>query len=374
MTSLVRRFEIERFGLEGLRATEGPRPEPGPGEARVAWRAASLNYRDWLVVSGRYNPRLALPAVPLSDGAGVVTAIGPASESADASNESPGRLEVGQRVVSHFVSGWVDGPYRGQYLGTTLGTPGPGVAAEESVVPVTGLLPLPDAIDFASAATLPIAALTAWSSLVTEGPLDPARSPARPPARSPARPPADKPPAGKPPTVLLLGTGGVSIFGLQLGRKLGARIAITSSSEDKLDRARDLGAELGVNYRSHPEWDQCVLDWTDGEGVDLVLEAGGVGTLNASLRAVRPGGTIALFGALTGLEGSVNLAPVLMKRIRVAGILVDCRRAMNALLDFVAVNQIQPIIDQRFKFDDLPAALSYLQRGEHFGKIVLDFD
>lgn len=347
----MQEYRFHDFGIDQLRLEEVEPSEPGPDEVRVAWAAASLNFRDWLVVKGAYNPHLALPAVPLSDGAGVVTAVGPLTR------EPASPIAVGDRVVSHFLSGWVDGPYHGSYVGTTLGTPGPGVAATESVLPIDGVVPIPDSLEFEVAATLPIAALTAWSVLVTEGGL---RPDAEPPSRAP--------------TVLLLGTGGVSIFGLQLATALGARVAITSKSGKKLERARAMGAELGVDYVERPDWDRVVRDWTDREGVDIVLEAGGVQTLSTSLRAVRAGGTIGLFGALTGLQGEVDLTPVLMKRVRIAGILVDSRSAFEDLIRFVVAKDIEPVIDRRYPFTELPRALEDLGKGYHFGKIVIEYD
>lgn len=351
----MQEYRFHDFGIDQLRLEEVEPTEPGPDQVRVAWCAASLNFRDWLVVKGAYNPHLALPAVPLSDGAGVVTAVGPSTR------EATRRIAVGDRVVSHFISGWVDGPYDGAYLGTTLGTPGPGVAATESNLPIDGVVPIPDSLEFEVAATLPIAALTAWSVLVTEGGLRPD--------------PASSEPSSSPrPTVLLLGTGGVSIFGLQLATALGARVAITSKSRTKLERARAMGAELGVDYVARPDWDRVVRDWTERDGVDIVLEAGGVQTLSTSLRAVRAGGTIGLFGALTGLQGEVDLAPILMKRVRIAGILVDSRRAFEELIGFVVAKNVEPVIDRRYPFSELPRALEDLGKGDHFGKIVIEYD
>ena len=334
----MRFYDFAEFGLEQLTLREGAAPEPGPGEVRVRLQALSLNYRDVLIVKGLYNPRLALPAIPLSDGAGVVSAVG----------EGVTEWREGDRVMSHFVAGWQSGPFRAEYVGTTLGTPGPGLAAEEVVLPADAVVAIPTGWDTAHAATLPIAALTAWSALVTVGTVQPGD------------------------TVLTLGTGGVSIFALQLGNALGARVLVTSSSDDKLARASALGASAGINYRDEPRWDKAVRDLTDGAGVDLVVENGGAGTLSQSLRSVRGGGTIAMLGALTGLRAEIDIAPLVMRRITVAGVMVDSRQAFGAMVDFLQQHPIEPVIGARFAFDQLPDALRHLEQGAHFGKVVID--
>lgn len=333
----MRAWEFDRFELESLRLVERPDPQPSAGQIVLDVRALSLNYRDLLVISGGYNPRLKLPATPLSDAAGVVAAVG----------EGVSRVKPGDAVATHFVSEWIDGPFRAAYTASTLGTPGPGLAAERVALAAEAVVPLPPNLTFEQAATLPIAALTAWSALVTEGRVE----------------------AGQ--TVLTLGTGGVSIFALQLARALGARVIVTSSSDEKLARAAQLGADAGVNRRAEPRWDKRVLELTDGRGADVVVETGGVGTLTQSLNAVRAGGVVAMLGALTGLQGEVNLANVLMKRVRVAGILVDSRRAFEDMLRFIEQQRIEPVISDRFAFDALPDALRHMRAGGHFGKIVL---
>ncbi len=334
----MRAFQFDAFGLDHLRPVEVPDPACGAGEVVVDIRAASPNYRDLLVIAGQYNPKLRLPAVPLSDAAGVVSAVGSKVQG----------IKAGDRVLTHFVAGWQDGPYREEYLRTTLGTPGPGMAAERVALPGQAVLPIPECYDFAQAATLPIAALTAWSALVTEGRVA----------------------AGQ--TIVTLGTGGVSIFALQLGVALGATVIITSSSDARLERARQLGAEHTINYRTHPDWEKQVLEVTGGLGADLVVETGGAGTFDRSVRATRAGGTIALLGALTGLKAEINLGPVLMRRIRIAGIMVDSRAAFIAMLRFLDQHRIEPVIDRTFRFDELRAALSAMQSGGHFGKIVIE--
>jgi NADPH:quinone reductase-like Zn-dependent oxidoreductase len=334
----MRAYRFHSFGLEHLKLEEVELPKPGPGEVMVDVKALSLNYRDLLILKGLYNPKLKLPATPISDGAGVVSAVG----------EGVTRVRVGDRVMSHFVSGWIDGPFRQEYVATTLGTPGPGLAAERAVLPADAVLPLPAGYDFAAAATLPIAALTAWSALVTVGHVQ----------------------AGQ--TVLTLGTGGVSIFALQLAKALGARVIITSSSDDKLQRARQLGAEHTINYRTQPEWEQAALEFTGGTGVDLTVETAGPGTLDRSMKATRAGGVVALLGALTGRQGSITTGLLLMKRLHLVGIMVDSRAAFEALSRFLVEHRIKPVIDRTFGFEQLPAAFAHMEAGRHFGKIMVN--
>jgi NADPH:quinone reductase-like Zn-dependent oxidoreductase len=244
----MRAYQFSTFGLEHLKLKTLPAPSPGPNQVRLDIKAISLNYRDLMVVKGWYNPKLRLPATPVSDGAGIVSAVGPGVE----------RVEVGDRVTSHFIADWLDGPIRAEYVATTLGTPGPGLAAEQVVLPAEAVVPLPTGYDSAEAATLPIAALTAWSALRTVGHVGPGQ------------------------TVLTLGTGGVSIFALQLAKRMDATVIITSGSDEKLDRARALGADHCINYRSQPDWDQAVMDITGGLGADLTVENGGIATHESS--------------------------------------------------------------------------------------------
>jgi len=333
----MRAYRLSAFGIEHLELAEIAPPHPGPGEVLLNVQAVSLNYRDYLVALGSYNPKLRLPTAPLSDGAGVVAAVGPGVT----------RVQAGDRVMSHFVAGWLEGPFRQEYLATTLGTPGPGLAAEQVVLPAEAVVPWPDGYDAARAATLPIAALTAWSALVTVGQVT----------------------AGQ--TVLTLGTGGVAIFTLQLAKAMGCRVIITSSSAEKLERARVLGADHTINYRTTPNWEDAVLGFTEGVGVDLTVETAGPGTLDQSLKATRAAGTVALLGALTGRQGPVTTGLILMKRLKVCGIMVDSRAAFFDLCRFIAAHQIQPIIGQCFAFEQLPEALRYMESGRHFGKIVV---
>lgn len=339
----MRAYRLSAWGLENLRLVDVPdSPPPGAGEALVEPRALSLNYRDLLVVRGVYNPRFALPATPISDGAGVVTAVGAGVQN----------IKVGDSVVAQFVTGWKSGPFRGDYVGTALGLPGPGLAAERVTLRADALLPLPRGYDLLQAATLPIAGVTAWSALVTEGGLDPART-------------------DNAATVLTLGTGGVSIFALQFAKALGARVVITSSSDEKLARAKALGADWGVNYLKQPEWDRAVQEITGGEGADITVETGGAGTLDRSLKATRAGGRIGMLGALTGMKAEVTVGMILMKRLRIAGIMVDSQEAFRAMNGFIERRAIKPVIDRTFAFEKLPEALRLMEAGGHFGKIVI---
>jgi len=334
----MRAYSFDSFGVEHLKLQEVQPPRPGPGEVVVDVQALSLNFRDLLVIKGLYNPKLKLPAVPISDGAGVITAVGPNVE----------RVRTGDRVVSHFVSGWIDGPFKAEYAGTTLGLPLAGLAAEQVALPAEAVVPLPAGLDFAQAATLPIAGLTAWSVLVTEAELA----------------------AGQ--TVLTLGTGGVSIFALQFAKAMGAQIIITSSSDEKLKRARELGADHTVNYRAHPDWEKVVLDLTGGLGADVTVETGGAGTLSQSLKATRAGGTVGMLGAVTGLAAKIDVTPILMKRLRITGILVDSRAAFGRMNRFIAEHHLHPVIDRVYPFEQLLDAFRLMEAGGHFGKIVIE--
>lgn len=336
----MKRYVFDGFGLDRIRLETAAEPQPGPGEIVVDVKAISLNFRDLLVLTGRYNPKLRLPAVPISDGAGVVVKVGP----------DVGDLRVSDRVMTQYVPDWRDGRYRFEYLRSTLGTPGPGMAAERVALPRAAVLPMPNGYDFGQAATLPIAGLTAWSALHAGGP----------------------PPAGA--TVLTLGTGGVSIFALQIAKALGLRFLITSSSDEKLRRAAALGADHGINYRTQPEWPKVVMELTGGAGADITIETGGIQTLDASMSATRSDGAIAMLGALTGLQGPINAAPILMKQLHIHGILVGSRAAFAEFTRFLEAHAMRPVIDRVFPFEELPAALRFLQDGAHFGKIVLTRD
>ena len=336
--TLMRSYQLGTFGLENLELTKIEPASPGPGEVAVDVRAFSLNYRDLLVIEGTYNPKLSLPATPVSDGAGVVAAVG----------EGVTRVNKDDRVMTQFVADWTDGPFEKRYIGSTLGVPGPGLAAERVILPERAVVPIPKGYDFAQASTLPIAALTAWSVLVTEGSLEPGG------------------------TVLTLGTGGVSIFALQLGKAMGARVIITSSSDEKLAHAQELGADHTINYQENSRWDKTVLELTEGRGADIVVETAGIATMTTSMKAAAAGGVVGVLGGVTGLSGDINIAPLVMKRLRVTGILVDSRAQFEKLVEFLETHRIEPVIDRRFAFEEFPTALRRMEAGSHFGKLVVE--
>jgi len=326
------------FGLENLRVEERPDPEPGPQEVVLEMSAVSLNYRDLLMVRGAYNPRQPLPLIPASDGVGTVVAAG----------SGVTRVAVGDRVCPIFATGWLAGEPTREKLKTTLGGPLDGTLTELMKVSADSVVKVPSFLSDEEAACLPCAGVTAWSALVTHGGLT----------------------AGD--TLLTLGTGGVSIFGLQLATALGARVIITSSSDEKLERARELGADALVNYRRNADWGKAARDLTGGRGVDHVLEVGGASTFGHSLKAVRPGGTISIIGNLGGGATEINLLSVLMQNIRLQGVIVGHREAFEALVRAVAQNELRPIVDRVFGFDEVGQALEHLAAGNHFGKVCID--
>lgn len=327
----------ESFGLGQLRQTERPDPEPGPRQVRIRMRAASLNYRDVLMVRGEYNPKQTLPLVPVSDGVGEVTAVGERVE----------RVSVGDRVAGMFAQGWVDGPLERSHLKATLGGPRDGMLAEQVVLDEEGVSHVPAHLGDEEAATLPCAALTAWSALVTEGHVT----------------------AGD--TVLVQGTGGVSIFALQLAGLLGARVIATSSKADKIRRLEEMGVRETINYVDEPSWGKKAKELTGGRGIDNVIEVGGAGTLQQSIRAVRPGGTISLIGVLSGGQSDLNITPVLMQNIRVQGVLVGHRRGFESMCRALEYHRVHPVVDRTFDFDRVPDAFEHMVSGKHFGKICI---
>jgi len=326
------------FGLDNLRFEERSEPEPAPGQVVLRMRAASLNYRDLLMVKGAYNPRQPLPLIPASDGVGIVVAIG----------EGVTRVEVGDRVCPIFATGWHAGEPSREKLKTTLGGPLDGTLAEMMAISADSVVRVPEYLSDVEAACLPCAAVTAWSALVTQGAVN----------------------SGD--TVLVLGTGGVSIFGLQIAKMLGARVIITSSSDEKLARTKDLGADDTINYRTVAEWGKAARELTAGRGVDHVLEVGGAATFSHSLRAVRPGGTISIIGNLGGGTTEVNFLPILMQNIRLQGVIVGHRESFEALARAMTQSRIRPVVDRVFGFGEVRDALAHMASGEHFGKICVE--
>ena len=334
----MRAWEIQdTFGIDSLSITEKPEPEPGPGQVAVRVRAVSLNYRDLQVVKGQYDPKMPLPRIPFSDGAGEVVAVG----------EGVTRMEVGDRVAGIFMQEWVEGGITPEKAASALGGRIDGMLREYAVLDESGLVSVPEHLSYEEAATLPCAAVTAWNALVTRGGLS----------------------AGE--TVLLQGTGGVSIFALQFAGMFGARAIVTSSSDEKLEKSYSLGASDGINYRETPEWDEKVLELTGGRGVDYVVEVGGPGTLNKSLSAVRMGGYVAMIGVLTGGGGEITTASILRKSIHIQGIYVGSRTMFEAMNRAISLHELKPVVDRIFDFEEAPDALRHMESGAHFGKICL---
>jgi NADPH:quinone reductase-like Zn-dependent oxidoreductase len=331
----MRAWTIPSFGLDSLKLADRPEPTPGAGQVLVAVRAVSLNYRDLLIVKGLYNPRMPLPRVPCSDAAGDVVAVGPGAT----------RVAIGDKVCGTFMQHWVAGRITDAAGRSALGGDIDGVLAERVVLAEEGVVKYPVHLSAEEAATLPCAALTAWHALAGGG----------------VR-------AGE--TVLLQGTGGVSIFALEIARQFGARVLITSGSDEKLARALQMGAAAGVNYRTTPDWDKWTRSQTGGLGVDHVVEVGGAGTLERSCKAARTGGHIALIGVLAG-TGSVNPMPVLMRSLTVRGIFVGSREMFEDMNRAFELHQTRPVIDRVFNFEEFPAALRHLESGAHFGKVVV---
>ncbi len=324
------------FGRDRLQRVKRPVRAPGPGEVRLRVRAVSLNYRDLLMIEGHYDPRQPLPLVPCSDGVGVVEAVGAGVAEA----------WLGVRAMPSFATTWLAGPLPVDARAGTLGGPLDGCLSETVTVPAACLVAVPDALTDEEAATLPCAGVTAWHALEAAG-------------------------VGPGDRVLTLGTGGVSMFALQLARLRGAEVAITSGSAHKLARAADLGASFGVRHDLETAWARAVRGWAPA-GVDAVIEVGGAGTFDQSVRAVRPGGTVALIGVLAGGRAPVDLARVLMQGVTVQGIFVGARAHLAALVRALEAHpDTRPVIDRVFPFDAAHDAFAYLASGAHIGKVVV---
>lgn len=334
----MKAYELQATGsLDGLRWVDRPEPQAARGEIVVRVKAASLNYRDLLVMQGAYG-RATLPLTPLSDGAGEVVAIG----------EGVTRWQPGDRVAGTFFPNWLSGPINADVMQAARGGGSThGMLSEYVTLSEHGAVRVPEHLSWEEAATLPCAALTAWNALVEQGRVQ----------------------AGE--TAVLLGTGGVSLFGLQIAKLHGARTIITSSSDDKLARATTLGADATINYRTTPDWEKKVLELTGGRGADHVLEVGGAGTFAKSLRATRVGGHVALIGVLAGVASELRVTDILMKSLRVTGIYVGSRAMFESLNRAVTQHHLKPVIDRVFPFAEAVAAYEHLHSAKHFGKIVI---
>ena len=332
----MRAYEIvSDAGVDALALNQRPSAEPGWGEILLDVRASSVNYRDLSTIEDPAPRGITYPRIPNSDGAGEVIAVGPGVS----------QFKVGDRVAGCFFQNWSDGGITAAAMASAMGGPIDGILAEQIVLSEAGAVHIPAHMSYEEAATLPCAGLTAWNCLVEQGGLK----------------------AGK--TALFLGTGGVSIFGLQIAKMMGARTIVTSSSDEKLDRASGLGADELINYRQTPDWDARVMELTDGRGVDVTTETGGGGTLEKTIEATRVGGTISLIGVLTG--GSINPTAVMRKSIRLQGVYVGSRRMFEDMNAAFSQNQLHPIIDQVFEFEDARAAYHAMRAADHFGKLVV---
>jgi NADPH:quinone reductase-like Zn-dependent oxidoreductase len=324
-------------GIDNLSIQERPVPQPGRQEILVKVKAAALNYRDLEIVRGDYHTAFQLPLIPLSDAVGDVVAVG----------QDVTRFQAGDRVCSTFWQRWVGGSFRMAERNYQRGGPIDGLLAEYAVLDEQAAVLAPINLTDIEAATLPCAAVTAWHALVTEGGIR----------------------AGD--TVLVLGTGGVSLFGLQFARASGARVIVTSSSDEKLTRVRELGAYAGINYRRTPEWSKAVRDLTEGRGVDHIIEVGGPASFAQSLEAAGIRGQINIIGYLGGSDGTANPLDIFRKQVDVRGIPVGSRESFESMIRAIEVNDIKPVIDRVFDWTAAPDALRYLEAGSHFGKIVL---
>ena len=330
----MRAYELQGFG-EDIALAEHQEAAPGAGQVQVQMRAAAINYRDFMIAQGFYNPNLTLPLVPLSDGAGEVLAVGDGVTS----------VAPGDRVASVFWPQWARGAASWATRSASLGCELPGVLRETALLDEGAVIKVPDYLDFAEAATLPCAALTAYSGLTAGSG------------------------TGAGDTVLIQGTGGVALFGLQFAKAMGARVALISSSDEKLERAQAMGADVTLNYKSEPEWGGQVAELTGG--VNAVLEIGGAGTLEQSLAALALGGNVSLIGALAGMSKELNLMGIVGKNAHLHGITVGHRADFQAMLELMAANEIHPVISRSYAFDEAPAALKDIAAGQHFGKLVI---
>ncbi|HEY9678119.1 MAG TPA: NAD(P)-dependent alcohol dehydrogenase [Drouetiella sp.] len=334
----VKSYEIAGdFGIDNLKVAERPIVELQPNQVRVKVHAVSLNFRDLLMVKGDYTKKLPFPLIPVSDGAGEIIEVGSAVT----------RVKVGDRVAGTFFQSWLAGPNGPDYVKSALGGAVNGMLATQVVLHESGVVNIPNELTYEQASTLPCAGVTAWNALVSTGGIKPGD------------------------TILTMGTGGVSLFALEFAKINGCKIIITSSSDEKLERAKALGAHEVINYKTYPDWEKKVLELTSNRGVDHVVELGGAGTLERSLKSVAVGGHVSLIGILTGGGGTVNPMMVLMKNICLQGIYVGSRSMFEDMLKAMALHKSKPVIDKIFTFDEVRHALKHMESGAHFGKIVI---
>jgi NADPH:quinone reductase-like Zn-dependent oxidoreductase len=336
---IMRVYQVEDdWSVDNLKLADRPEPNAGPGEVRIKMLASALNYRDLLVPQRGYGSRMKpLPLIMLSDGVGCVDQVGEGVDS----------LRLGERVCPLFFQSWLSGEPDNARLGMSLGCEMDGTMAQYMVLPANGVALVPAHLDHNEVATLPTAGVTAWRAIVTEGRVKPGD------------------------TVLIQGTGGVSLFALQFAKMLGARVICTSSSDEKLLRARTLGADETINYLSTPEWGKTARTIADGIGVDHVVEVGGQRTLPQSLRAVRPGGTISMIGVLAGSQLDISLGLIVTRHIRLQGITVGSGDDFRTMVRAISQQGMRPVVDRVYGFEQLHQALQHLASGRHFGKICI---
>ncbi len=328
------------YGIDKLQCVELPEPTAGDGQVVVSMRSASLNFRDLATVRGLPGAKAPAALVPFSDGAGVVQAIG----------KGVSGLAMGDRVAPTFFQSWVDGPVTAEARSLALGGSLDGVLQQRVAVRADGVIRIPQAMSFEEAATLPCAGLTAWRAVAIEAPV------------------------GSGDTVLVQGTGGVSIFALQFAKALGARVIVTSSSDEKLERAKALGADHGINYAKNPNWSAEARRFTDGRGVDVVVEVGGENTLQQAMLAARVGGRIVVIGVLSGFGSTISLPMLFSNNLQLIGISVGSRAQFADMLAHIEKWKLKPVIDRTFAFDEVPEALRTMESGRFFGKLCVRFD
>ena len=331
-------WQIQSFGIDQLALQDVPTPKPGQGEVLVKVHAVSLNYRDLLMIKGQYNPKMVLPRVPCSDGAGEVVEVG----------EGVTQVKVGDRVAGLFMQNWMDGPPSAEKTRGALGGDRDGMLAEHVVLGQSGVVPFPQHLSWLEASTLPCAGLTAWNALHEYSQIGPSQ------------------------VVVIQGTGGVSIFALQFATMMSAIVLGTSSSDEKLERARSMGLYAGLNYRRTPEWAKWVLQQTGQRGADLIVEVGGAGTLQQSLQAVAMGGTVAQIGILSQSNQPFPIAPLLHRQVRLQGIYVGSRVQFEAMNQAISRSGMRPVVDQVYGFAEVRQALKVMETGGHFGKIAIE--
>lgn len=332
-TNQSRAFRIEKtIGIDGLAKDSAPIPTPAPGEVLVNVRASSLNYRDIIILGGNYYVPIPAGRIPLSDGAGEIVAVG----------EGVTRFSVGDRVTNSFFPDWIDGPYTGKY--SQYSSYEDGWLTDYRAVSAEALIRIPDELGFDEAATLPCAGVTAWSAVKGVKAGD---------------------------TVLTQGTGGVSLFAVQLAKAMGARVIATTSSDAKAEQLKALGADETINYKTHPEWSQRLRELTGGNGADRIVEVGGPGTFEQSVKAIAVGGQVSMVGVLAGLHGSVEFMSMFMSQALYRPIALGSRQDLEDLVRFISEHNISPVIDSRYAFDDAKLAFERLVTRNIFGKVVV---